>query len=385
MKVLMIGLSDGILHNPVGDVRERHIEYARRVGRLDMIVYSPRRCGLEVARLTPALTVYPSRSLSRWHFINDAFRLGCRIMDQSRADIVTTQDPFTTGLAGYLLKRRFGVPLEVQNHSDFFDNRAWIAEKPCRYRVFNALGKFIIRRADALRVINREEAGKYLALGIPKERVQIQATPINVAHFRAASAEAELRRQLGLAPAEQVVLWVGRPVAVKYLQLWLNALKLVHRQRAAVRGLIVGDLNFAPNLPGLARSLGLSRVIIFSGRVAHEHLPAYFALADVYLHTSVYEGLGKVLVEAGAAGCPVVTTPTAGGLEVVLPEKTGIISEAQPQALADNVLRLLEQPELGRRMGAAAQSLVSKKFDRQRSLANIVATWYNTAGLRMSK
>lgn len=384
MRILMIGISDDILSNPVGDVRDRHMEYARRAGALDMIVYSPYNRKFEVTKPTPELTIYPTRSLSHFHFVSDAFKLGCRIMEQSKADIITTQDPFATGLAGYLLKRRFDIPLEVQNHSDFFDNKFWIAEKPFRYRVFNTVGKFIVRRAEALRVINREEAAKYLDMGIPKERIQIQPTPVNVANFCVLPENGDLlklRWQLGLNSNERVVLWVGRLVACKHLELWLKTLKLVRQRYPDVRGLVVGDLKLAPGLPELVKRLELEEGVIFPGRVEHDHLPTYFALADIYLLTSIYEGLGKVLVEAGAAGLPVVTTPTAGGREVVLPEKTGIISEGEPRALADSTLRLLDNPELGQQMGRAAREWVNRRFDREASLASIVAAWRYIAGL----
>lgn len=382
MRVLMIGLSDGILRNPLGDVRERHEDYARRVGNLEMIVYSPCGRNLETSRLTSHLTVYPSRSRSPWHFVYDAIKIGCRIIEKDAVDLITTQDPFSTGLVGYFLKKRYGIPLEVQNHSDFIDNRIWIAERPYRNWFLNAIGKLIVRRADSLRVINKKEAHKYFDLGVPEKRVQLQPTPVNLARFEKFPLDGEvdkLRKRLGLRENERVVLWVGRPVGVKWLSLWLEVVKLVQARCDGVRGVIAGDLKFAPELPACAKRMGLENGVIFTGYVPHEDLPAYFTLADVYLHTSIYEGLGKVMVEAGIAGKAVVSTPTAGAKEVVKNNVTGLIAEAEPQVLANAVTDVLENPQLARKMGDSARELVSKKFDRETSVRNIIERWQLTA------
>ncbi len=145
--VLMLSLATDILTRPLGDGRERHVDYAERIGHLHMVVYAPRSVGRHPVRVTERLTLYPSYSASRYLFAWDAYRVGRGIVEKDAIDLIATQDPFSTGLAGVWLKRHTGSPLQVNNHATFFDNPAWLREHAIRHRVFEQLGRWVARRA----------------------------------------------------------------------------------------------------------------------------------------------------------------------------------------------------------------------------------------------
>ncbi|NDJ33731.1 MAG: glycosyltransferase family 4 protein [Chloroflexi bacterium] len=379
MNVLMIGLSDRILSG-WGDVAERHIEYADRLDHLHMIVYSPRANGYRQTALSDRLTVYPTRSAARPAFLPDALRIGVRIAREHPIDLITTQGPHTSGLIGVWLKRRLGVPLDIQNHSDFFDNRHWIAEKPLRYALFNRLGKWVIRRGDTHRVLNETEKAKYVAMGIDPARIAVLATPVRLGRFQPdPAAGVALRQRMGIPLGCPVLLWVGRPGPVKRVTTLLEAFALLRATHPEAHLVLVGDFaTYEPERIEQGAPLGVH----FPGPVEHAELPAYYTMADLYVHSSIYEGLGKVLIEAAACGTPAVSTATAGAQQIIADGETGLLCAIEdPADMAAKIAGLLADPARRARMGAAARAHVLAVYDHARNLDAVVATWARTLEL----
>jgi glycosyltransferase involved in cell wall biosynthesis len=383
----MIGLNDAILAGRgAGDVRERHLDYAARVGSLHMIVYSPRGHNQHETAFGDKLTVTPTRSLSRLTFVWDVVRIGRRICREHPINVITTQDPFTTGLAGLILKRRTGIPLDVQNHSDFFDNAEWIAERPLLNGLFNILGKWVARRADTHRVLTEAERAKYPSFGVDADRVAVVSTPTRLGRFTPDTPPGEqeaLQTSLRLPLDASVLLWVGRPVAFKRVSLLLEAFERVLDTFPDTYLVLIGDFSGRPDLREQATDPALAGWVRFAGAVDHAELPAYYRLCSVYVHTSVYEGLGKVMIEASASGRPVVSTRTAGGREIVADGETGLLANPDdPADLSAKIEALLGDPARAAQMGQAGRTRVLGKFDHARNLEAIVETWRHTASHR---
>ncbi len=225
MHVLMISLDASLLGAQHGNTVRRHLEYAQRLGALTIVTYTPASAPRPMQQFADNFAVYPTNTrpvLFPWA----AYRLAARLHRQHHFDLVSTQDPFATGIVGLLLKWRLGLPLDVQNHSSFFHNTAWIAERPLRNRALHALGTFVARRADTLRVLTSDEKAQTVRLGVAPERVTVLSTPTHVDLFAPPVPPerlAALRAALGLAPDAPVVLWVGMAAAVKNVDLLLDA------------------------------------------------------------------------------------------------------------------------------------------------------------------
>ena len=131
--------------------------------------------------------ILPTLSRKRWLFPADAYRLASAVCRAGGADLVVTQDPFFTGLVGYSLKRRYGVPLCVQFHSDNIGSEWWLRESP-KHRPMELLGKWIARRADTLQVVSGTIARRLEARGVDPGRIWniMAAGGIDVDSFRAA-------------------------------------------------------------------------------------------------------------------------------------------------------------------------------------------------------
>lgn len=378
MHVLMISLDGSLLGDPHGDTVERHLEYARRAGQMSIVVYNPAAPRRDPRQISEHLTVYPTNTRP-YFFPWAAYRVAARIQRATPADMVTTQDPFSTGLVGLMLKWRFGLPLNVQSHSAFMKNADWLAEHPVRNRLLYALGKFVIRRADTRRVLTDEEKQHYMALGVPADRVFVLMTPTHVEIFAEpvpAETVTGLRARLNIPPESPVVLWVGYPVAFKNMDLLLDAFERVHAALPAARLVLVGDFSQRPDLVSRADPAAVH----FAGHVAYDDLPAYYALADVYAHSSRYEGIPRVLLEALTAGTPVVATRNRGALAVVRDGETGLICDHTPDALAGAILDLLRDPARAQAMGAAGRTDILARFDFDKHIDAIVDSYHRTAG-----
>lgn len=376
MHVLMISLDASLLGEQHGNTVQRHLEYANRLGRLSIVAYNHYAEPKTVQHVADHFTVYPTNTLPV-QFPWRAYRIARQIMRQHPVDMVTTQEPFATGLVGWLLKKRFGLPLDMQNHSSFFNNPLWIAERPLRNRLLHWLGKRLIHAADTHRVVNDHEKQQYLAMNIPDERVVVLPSPTHVELFTIPLAPEATRAQraaLGIAPDAPVILWVGQPVAFKRVDRLLDAFILVRQELPAARLVMVGDFSNRPQFVKRAAA----EDVIFPGRVAHDDLPLYYQLGTVYAHSSHYEGFGRVLVEALASGIPVVATRAGGPSAIVRHETTGLLVEHTPEALADALLDLMRDPVRARVMGQAGQHDMIDRFDYHRQLDAIVASFQHT-------
>lgn len=378
MHVLMISLDTGLLgDNPHGNTIQRHIEYANRIGDLSIIVYNPASQHQSMRRHSDRLAVYPTNTRTPYLFPLAGYRAAARVHQSNNADIVTTQDPFATGLIGVLLKWRFQLPLNVQSHSAFFENPDWLRERPYRNRLLYRLGRFVVKQADTNRVLTQREKNIYTSLGILADRITVLNTPTHVDNFAVPIPDAELaarRAALGLAPGAPILVWVGFPAEFKHVELLLDAYRLVITARPEARLVMVGDFSTRPQFVERAKSAG----VIFTGRVSHDDLPPYYQMADLYVHSSRYEGVPKVLIEALASGTPVVSTNHLGADSIVHHGKTGLLTPHTPEALSAAILELLADPVCAKTMGEAGQADVLERFNYENQLEAVVETFRET-------
>ncbi len=119
---------------------------------------------------------------------------------------------------------------------------------------------------------------------------------------------------------------------------------------------LVGDGEERLSLETLAKECGVERQVKFFGSVSHEELPRYYGLADVFCLPSLNEGMSNTVLEAIAAGLPIVATVTGGTEELVADGENGFFIEKEsPDDLAEKLGKLLVDPELRKRMGTASR------------------------------
>lgn len=213
------------------------------------------------------------------------------------------------------------------------------------------LQSYCIRNSDVLIACSHEikrAAAAYWRLDT--ERITILGNPVDVDRWRIATPDPLLRTSLGIEEEDVLLVFVGRlSIGVKGLDVLCRTLSLIGPD-LHVKLAIIG-----PGNPSTLREyiMDPSRVI-FIGPIAHEQLPSILKACDVYIQPSRYEGLPLTVLEAMAAGLPVIATRVGGIPEAVKDGITGILVEPEdPKALAEAIQWMVEHPaereEMGRR------------------------------------
>jgi len=169
-----------------------------------------------------------------------------------------------------------------------------------------------------------------------------------------------------LAGASKIIGTVGNLKRQKRHDLFLKMMARIREQQGGVKGLIVGrDLGEEEGLRRLARELGLEGHVAFAGGV--EEPAPYYRAMHVYMLASDFEGLPNALMEAMAAGVPVVSTDVGGVPELIRDGVHGLLAKpGDVEGLASAALSLLNSPARARRLGRAASERMRRRFSTER-------------------
>jgi glycosyltransferase involved in cell wall biosynthesis len=203
------------------------------------------------------------------------------------------------------------------------------------------------------------------------ERFEVVTLGLDLERFeRADRLRGELRGELGVEADAPLVGIVARLVPVKAHELFLAAAVKVAAAIPACRFLVVGDGERRAELEALAQSLGLAGRVIFMGWRAD--LDRVYADLDVVALTSKNEGSPVALIEGMAAGRPVVSTRVGGVPNVVEDGVTGLlVADGDADGMAAAIRRVLEEPDMARRLGAAARETIVARYAAPRLLRDI--------------
>src|SRR5258708_1951080 len=268
---------------------------------------------------------------------------------------------------------------------------AWLNRVPCRFYTLHGLRfettkglrrKLLIyaerlacRLAHLVVCVSQSVREKAIASGLTnQERTVVfgagSCNGVDASRF-AATPEmmrraADLRRQLGIPVPAPVVLFVGRLTCDKGIPELMKAFLHLSSQFPELRLLLVGCFEDGDPLPVETRkSLETHSRVIFAG-AARDTAP-YYAMADVLVLPSHREGLPTVVLEAQAAGRPVVGARATGIVDVISDGETGLLFPVgDVAALAGAIARILADKNLALKLGLAGQEQVKQKFQQQK-------------------
>jgi glycosyltransferase involved in cell wall biosynthesis len=229
--------------------------------------------------------------------------------------------------------------------------------------------RLVCRLADVVLVNAEAIADNLVRQGHERRRIAVVANGIDLSR-PPARATGELRRELGLPAGARLVVVVSRLVRVggldvKGIGTFLEAGRRIVGRFPDAHLLVVGDGPYRPELEQHAARLGLDRQVRFTG--LRRDVPAVLAEAEVVVVPSLTEGLSNSLLEAMAAGVPVVATRVGGNPELVVDGEHGLlVPPADPAALATAVERLLGEAATAARLARAARERVAARFSLER-------------------
>ena len=320
-------------------------------------------------------------------YLVEAVRTGWRIVREENIQAVSTQDPFITGLAGYLIAQRYGLPLSLQFVADAVDNPLWLAEKPY-YRALNLLAHWLIRRAATFRVVSAAEKQKLVRLGVSEQCIWNLPSLSDFGRFLQGNGQAVRNKYLreegslaaGKHTGKRLVLLVARLVPQKDVPMLLRAFAGLGEEYSSATLLIVGSGPLEQELKRYTVALGLADRVILAGAVAYDQLPAYYAACDVLVLSSLYEGNARVLAEAAASARPVVSTAVSGAADTIVDGETGyIVPIGDSAAMASRLKGLLGDRAKAVSMGEKARAHILELYAPDRLLAGFRELWETTA------
>lgn len=176
-----------------------------------------------------------------------------------------------------------------------------------------------------------------------------------------ASAKPVDRSILGCQPDEKIIIWTGRLDPVKGFKQMLACIAEVTKNRR-IRFLLVGQGSYQTAIKVMIRDHRLEERVLLLGQ--REDIPSLLQAADLFLFGSRTEGLPNALLEAMAAGLPIVATDVPGCRDLIQNERTGLLVPLDsPLSMADAVCRLLIDPLKARQLGRNAQQWVMENAD----------------------
>ena len=260
------------------------------------------------------------------------------------------------GLLAKSLRRAGAKHIVALTHG----HEVWWARMP----LFSALLRRIGAQADQMTYLGEFTRGAVANALLREDHSKLVHLPpgVDLTRFIPAVKSLELQKKWGVEGAP-VIVSIGRLVPRKGSDQLIKAMPEVLKQFPKSKLLLVGTGNYKKRLEKLVRNLKVQDSVIFTGRVAHELLPAYYRLGDIFAAPcrSRYgglevEGLGIVYLEASACGVPVIAGKSGGAPDAVLDGKTGILVNGRDHLeVSAALIKLLADEKLRAQMGTAGR------------------------------
>jgi glycosyltransferase involved in cell wall biosynthesis len=283
--------------------------------------------------------------------------LTMRLVREHRIDIVHTHGK-GPGLYGRLAARALGVPAVHTFHGIHYGSYSWIGQ-----RLYLGLERRLAGLTHAIINVSRSQEAEGLALKLfrPEQSVVV-VNGVDVAEMDRTIRQSPVRREtLGLTADDFVLGCVSRWDPVKRFEILLQAVRRLSSRIPRLALLLVGGGGEEGRIRRLVAETGLQNRVIFTGFLGN---PArVYGILDLYVATSLKEGLPLAPLEAMGASLAIVATDVPGHRDVVVRSQTGLLVPPEDSAaLAEAITSLVGDPERRRRMGRAGRDRVLEHF-----------------------
>ena len=363
-------------HLYFGGVERRILETARRLQtQTQTTVYCGTKASFNKPVKIDGLTIVPCYStdniypLDNWFFNRSLLKKAGEI----KADVYEAHTVSGYRFSSELKNKGINKPFIHTVHGVLADE--YEQAKQGRYRSFRdrianrlmsylaKLEKQTAQNATLVVTISQYSLEKIIKhYKVAPSKIRIIPNGVDLEKFNPAQDVVASKRLFNLGN-DPHVLFVGNLIPRKGLSYLVEAAQKIVKEKPGTKFLIVGEGPLKNHLVELLKSSSLLGSFKFLGSLSENVLPAAYSCADVFVLPSIQEGQGIVLLEAQASGKPVVAFNVGGANEAVKNKETGLLVErGSSEALADGVLKLLEDRNLRERFGLAGRRFVSENF-----------------------
>jgi glycosyltransferase involved in cell wall biosynthesis len=282
-----------------------------------------------------------------------------RLLVDQHVDVLHTHG-FKTDVLGYLATRGLSVALVTTAHG-------WCDHQGARVHAYEAIGRAFLPGFDAVYAVSDHQAA-FLRRRRVASRVRVIRNAVDIAAFDAVLERRRRRQPTGVGR----LLFVGRVVREKGIQDLIRAVRLLGERGRAVHLDVVGEGTERAAAEETAAALG--DAITFHGQ--RNDVRPFLEDADALVLPSYGEGLPRVLMEAGAAGLPVIGSRVPGIMEIVRDRETGfLVAPGDPTALAGTIEHALAHPRETEAFAARARTMVEARHSPRRMVEELAAEY----------
>ena len=258
-----------------------------------------------------------------------------------------------------LIAKLSGVPIVLSSRRDLGFNQK--KQHIIAQRFLNVFVNKIIVDSEAVgKVVMKKE-------NVDRTKIKNIYNGVNLEFFNQNETSREIREKFGIAPSELVVGSIANFNPIKGWDFFIQACRLILQKHDNVKFLFVGGGPLLKEYQDMVERLGISQKVIFTGNI--KNVNEVFPIIDVSVNSSLSEGFSNTILESMATGKPVVATNVGGNPEAVIEGETGfLVQPKDPEALAEAVIKLLEDKQLARGMGIAGRERVIEHFTLDRMI-----------------
>jgi glycosyltransferase involved in cell wall biosynthesis len=312
------------------------------------------------------------------------------VIRRERFTIVHTHTP-KGALLGQLAARLAGTPIIINTmHGTYLNDYM----HPLVRRFFIMIETIAARCSTLIFSVNKEDIQTAIREGISEPaKLKYLGGGFDLSLFNPERFSEEdarrCRQELGIAEGAPVVAYVGRMTRRKGFVDFLASAKIVAERHPAARFLVIGDGDAGQAGTcdaSMAKDRGIAERCVFVGWRAPEEMPRYYKIMNALVLPSQTEGLPRSATEASAMGVPCVVSDVKGCREAVEEDRNGfLVPFRDVDAFARAILRILQEPETARRMGAEGRRMAAERWDERIILKRVSAEYARLlSGLRRS-
>ncbi|MDP3953436.1 MAG: glycosyltransferase [bacterium] len=273
----------------------------------------------------------------------------------AKIDLVHALHPWVVGKYGLRLARRFRVPIVFTNHTMYPLYIDYVPKILPRRLAMGFIERSAMRFANKVDAVIAPTRGvkEYLQRNGVKKPIYVVPSGIEQKSLRK-TPPAGLRKRFGIPKDHKILLNLSRISPEKNLPLILEAYQKVLMEYPKTSLVMAGGGPYLETLKGIARQMGLESKVFFTGLVQMDQRGGYFKEGDIFVHSSLSETQGLILIDSMAVGVPIVAVKATGVVDVVEDGQSGLLTDGSADALAKGVLRLLRDDKLREKLAKGA-------------------------------
>lgn len=345
MKLISIS-TDKKIFEEGSSVQERMKEYGSLFNEFHIVVFSLKKHKFKKVQISDNTWIYPTQSFCKLMYVFNAKKIASSILAQKTSGdwVVTTQDPFETGLVGVSLKKKYGVQLNVQVHTDMYSPYFKTVNVINGVRL--AIAPKVFNESDSIRVVSNRIKNSLIEKGVEVQKIKVLPVFVDKNQY---SFFYDIVQQ------EKILIAVSRLSKEKNIFFLIDVVSDVIDFDPEVKLIIVGEGSLRNDLKNYVKEKKLENNIEFVGW--SNDVAKWFSKAGVFVHTSLFEGYGMVFVEAALQHVPMVSSDVGIMNDIFVDgESAKVCSVNDRNCFVESLKSILQDRGL-------AQKISSKAYD----------------------